>query len=101
MPNPVFIERPKVSGLLSFGPKGIDLPLRSLNVLIGPNGSGKSNLLEVLSLLKAAPTDLSAPIRERGGQWEWCWKGPGENTIANIELTCRVGLPGLADLIMH
>ena len=30
----------KLSGLLSFGPDGIDLPMERLNVLIGPNGSG-------------------------------------------------------------
>ena len=32
----------KLSGLLSFGPDGIALPMKPLNVLIGPNGSGKS-----------------------------------------------------------
>ena len=41
----VLIHRLKVAGLLSFGPDGIDLPLKPLNVLIGPNGSGKSNTL--------------------------------------------------------
>ena len=60
----MLIERLKVSGLLSFGPSGIDLPLGSLNVLIGSNGSGKSNLLEVLSLLRAASTRLANPIKE-------------------------------------
>ena len=49
----MMIHRLKVSGLLSFGPQGIDLPMEPLNVLIGPNGSGKSNLLEVLTLLRA------------------------------------------------
>ena len=44
----MLIRRLKVSGLLSCGPSGIDLPMEPLNVLIGPNGSGKSNLLEVL-----------------------------------------------------
>ena len=39
------LRRLRVSGLLSFGPPSIDLPLESLNVLIGPNGSGKSNVL--------------------------------------------------------
>ncbi len=47
----MLIERLTVSGLLSFGPRGINLPLRNLNVLIGPNGSGKSNFLEMLALL--------------------------------------------------
>lgn len=71
----MLIERLKVSGLLSFGPSGIDLPLERLNVLIGPNGSGKSNLLEVLALLRAAPTNLPQPIKEMGGVREWLWKG--------------------------
>jgi predicted ATPase len=48
----------------------------SLNVLIGPNGSGKSNLLEVLSLLSAAPTNLPKPVKEMGGVREWLWKRP-------------------------
>ena len=37
-------HRLKLSGLLSFGPDGVDLPMQRLSVLIGPNGSGKSNL---------------------------------------------------------
>ncbi len=72
----MFIRRLHVAGLLSFGPDGIDVPLERLNVLIGPNGSGKSNLLEVLSLLRAAPTSLPQPVKEMGGVREWLWKGP-------------------------
>lgn len=82
----MLIQNLKVSGLLSFGPGGIDLPMRPLNVLIGPNGSGKSNLLEVLALLKAAPTDLSAPIREDGGIGEWLWKGNESTKSGSIEV---------------
>jgi len=83
----MLIRRLKVSGLLSFGPKGIDLPMEPLNVLIGPNGSGKSNLLEVLALLRAAPRNLAEPVRRRGGIWEWLWKGetsPGEASVEAI-----------------
>ena len=64
----MLIKHLKVTGLLSFGPQGIDLPLGNLNVLIGPNGSGKSNLLEALALLKAAPTNLASPVKVRGYQ---------------------------------
>ena len=71
----MMIHRLKISGLLSFGPQGIDLPMEPLNVLIGPNGSGKSNLLEVLALLHAAPRELAEPIKRGGGIWEWLWKG--------------------------
>lgn len=80
----MMIHRLKVSGLLSFGPQGIDLPMEPLNVLIGPNGSGKSNLLEVLALLRAAPRELAEPIKRGGGIWEWLWKGdesPGKATL--------------------
>ena len=73
----MLLHRLKVSGLLSFGPKGVDLPMASLNVLIGPNGSGKSNLLEAIALLRSAPSNLVAkPIARRGGPTEFFWKGP-------------------------
>ena len=72
----MLIHRLKLSGLLSFGPAGIDLPMEPLTVLIGPNGSGKSNLLEAISLLQAAPRGISEPISRMGGIREWLWKGP-------------------------
>ena len=72
----MLLHRLKVSGLLSFGPKGVDLPMEPLNVLIGPNGSGKSNFLEAMALLQAAPRDISEPISRMGGVREWLWKGP-------------------------
>lgn len=81
----MLIHHLKAAGLLSFGPKGIDLPLLPLNVLIGPNGSGKSNFLEVLSLLRASPTKLPEPVKEMGGVREWLWKGPGSRREAQIE----------------
>lgn len=81
----MLIHQLKVAGLLSFGPTGIDLPLRPLNVLIGPNGSGKSNFLEVLSLLRASPTKLPEPVKEMGGVREWLWKGPQSKRAACID----------------
>jgi predicted ATPase len=83
----MLINRLRVSGLLSFGPQGIDLPMGNLNVLIGPNGSGKSNLLEVLALLKAASTNLPAPVKEMGGVREWLWKGALDAREATVEAT--------------
>ncbi len=83
----MLIRNVKVSGLLSFGLKGIDLPLKPLNVLIGPNGSGKSNLLEVLALLRSAPTNLPAPVKEMGGVREWLWKGRRPATEARLDIT--------------
>jgi predicted ATPase len=82
----MLIQRLKVSGLLSFGPQGIDLPLGNLNVLIGPNGSGKSNLLEALALLKAAPTNLASPVKGRGGISQWLWQGVGSTHAARVEV---------------
>lgn len=82
----MLIRNLKISGLLSFGPKGIDLPLKALNVLIGPNGSGKSNLLEILALLRSAPTNLPAPVKEMGGVREWLWKGPQPVREARVEV---------------
>ena len=75
----MLIERLQVRGLLSFGPKGIDLELEPLNVLIGPNGSGKSNLLAVLGLLRATTGDLGAYLDETGGYREWSWRGPSRH----------------------
>jgi len=75
----------KASNLLSFGPKSDPLELRSLNVLIGPNGSGKSNLVEAISLLRAAPTHLAAPVRDGGGVRDWIWKGaPGATATLEV-----------------
>ena len=78
-------HRLKLSGLLSFGPDGIELPMERLNVLIGPNGSGKSNLLEAVSLLQAAPRGISEPISGAGGVREWLWKGPQASRALTLE----------------
>ena len=72
-----------IKNLLSFGPEGVTLEMRPLNVLIGPNGSGKSNFIEVIALLRstavaASPTsvgDLRDVVRRGGGAAEWVWKG--------------------------
>jgi predicted ATPase len=81
----MLIKHLKVSGLLSFGPTGMELDLGKLNVLIGPNGSGKSNLLEVFALLQAAPTYLPKPLKGMGGVREWLWKGKRAPQEAMIE----------------
>ena len=71
----MLIRNLKVSRLLSFGPEGIDLAMRPLNVLIGANGCGKSNFIEVLNLLRYAPVRFDSPIMTGGGVREWLWKG--------------------------
>jgi predicted ATPase len=84
----MLIRNLKISRLLSFGPEGIDLPMRSLNVLIGPNGCGKSNFIEVLNLLRYAPVRFDSPIMTGGGVKEWLWKGKGADVgqFAQIEV---------------
>ena len=88
----MMIKEIKISGLLSFGPEGVALPLKDLNVLIGPNGSGKSNLLEMLALLKAAPKNLLAPVNEMGGVREWLWKGEGKVSESELEVVLSAGI---------
>ena len=81
----------KISGLLSFGPKEVDLPMAPLNVLVGPNGSGKSNFLEAVTLLQAAPRMIAEPIARQGGLREFLWKGP--NAGDSIVLEATVNFP--------
>jgi predicted ATPase len=79
----------KLDNLLSFGPGTPPLKLEALNVLIGPNAAGKSNLIEALSLIRAAPVsaassmDLRGVVRRGGGVSEWLWKG-GRRDSASI-----------------
>jgi hypothetical protein len=61
----MLLRQVKLENLLSF--RNTTVELRGLNVLIGANASGKSNLIEAISLLQAAPVDLSAAILRLGG----------------------------------
>ena len=78
----MLLQQLTLQNLLSFGDTPCVVPLRPLNVLIGPNGSGKSNFIEAIGLLKASPSDLTAPIRDGGGISEWIWKG--ENSFPAV-----------------
>jgi predicted ATPase len=80
----------RLTNLLSYGPEGTEVELQPLNVLIGPNGSGKSNLIDAISLLKAAPTDISAPIRAGGGMPEWVWKGSATPLALDFEIQTTI-----------
>jgi predicted ATPase len=74
----MFIEQLHLSNFLSFGPESAAVPLSQLNVLIGPNGSGKSKFIEALSVLQAAPDDITAPFRQGGGVADWLYRGDRE-----------------------
>lgn len=74
----MLIRQLHLKNLLSYGPESEPLTLGSLNVLIGPNGSGKSNFIETLSLLQAAPGEITRPIRDGGGIRDWLHKA-GQN----------------------
>jgi len=65
----------RLTNFLSYGPNALGVELQALNVIIGPNGSGKSNLLEAIDLMRAAPIDVTQPIREGGGVEDLLWKG--------------------------
>jgi predicted ATPase len=94
------IHRLKLTDFLSYGSAGVEIDLQPLNVLIGPNASGKSNLIEALGVLRAAPTDLAAYFRERGGANEYVRRGAGSSGIARIE--AWLDYPYFtADLLQH
>lgn len=85
----------RIANLLSFGPDSQPLDLLPLNVLIGPNGSGKSNVIDAISILKAAPRDMSLPFQDGGGVHDWIWKGAGDHS-ATVEAI--IGNPRKPDL---
>ena len=87
----MLIHRIRLTDVLSFGSGSQELKLEPLNVLIGPNGAGKSNLIEAIGLLKAAPRDLHAPIRDGGGVHDWVWRGGTTGGIAQIEVVLPYG----------
>jgi predicted ATPase len=74
-----------LKNILSFGPEGMTLPLKSLNVLIGPNGSGKSNLIDCIGLMRSTPLNINNAIRDDENSIEWKWKDNLLNSMS-IEL---------------
>jgi len=83
----MLIKSLKLTNFLSFGENSQELELRPLNVFIGPNGSGKSNLLEAIDLLRAAPRDILAQVRNAGGIYDLLWKGNvNPSPVATIDV---------------
>lgn len=89
----MLIRKIRLKNILSFGPDGMELEMAPLSVLIGPNGSGKSNLIDVMGLLKALPTDLAAVVRQRGGTRDWIWQGAIRIGLAKIGIDVKVPVP--------
>ena len=85
----MFIESIKLKNILSFGPDTVELKLCPLNILIGPNGSGKSNLIEIIDLLRSAPSDISRPISRGGGVSQWIWQGKPDASSAKVEVAAN------------
>ena len=85
----MLVERLKLENILSFGPDPIELELKPLNVLIGPNGAGKSNLIEIIDLLRSAPSEVSRPISKGGGVSQWIWQGNPKASSANVEVVAN------------
>jgi len=83
----------RLRDFLSFGPSAPPVDLLPLNVLIGPNSSGKSNFLEAVDILRAAPSDLTQPIREGGGVEDYLWKGLAEKRTPSCEIEATVDYP--------
>lgn len=82
----MFFKNICLKNILSYGPAGLEIPLRAMNILIGANGCGKSNLFEAISLLRSTPSSLVTPIRRGGGVVDWLWKGDFE-TVAELSFT--------------
>lgn len=74
----MLIKSLQLANLLSYGPDHPPIELRPLNVLVGANGSGKSNFLEAISLLQAAPDQITRPVREGGGIHDWLHQTAGQ-----------------------
>jgi predicted ATPase len=80
----MLLKRLALQKILSFKDSAIELG--PLNVLIGPNAVGKSNLIEAISLLKAAPTNLADEMLRGGGVRQWIWLGdPVASPVATLE----------------
>jgi predicted ATPase len=67
----------EIKNLLSFGPEGVNVELRPLNVLIGPNGCGKSNFLTAIRILQNLPGNLQHIWNSANSAEDWFWGNTG------------------------
>jgi predicted ATPase len=63
----------EIKNLLSFGPEGVKVTLRPLNVLIGPNGSGKSNFLTAIRILQNLSGNIQSVWNDANRAEDWFW----------------------------
>jgi len=89
----MLIKSLKITNLLSYGAQAETVELGQLNILIGPNGSGKSNFLEAISLLQAAPEQLTRPIRDGGGTQDWLHKGGASGPAQDARIEAVIANP--------
>ncbi|GKT21367.1 AAA family ATPase [Acidovorax sp. SUPP3334] len=89
----MLIKSLKLTSFLSYGPESEAVPLGPLNILIGPNGSGKSNFLEALSILQAAPGQLTKPIRDGGGIQDWLYKSESSAARRDARIEALIANP--------
>lgn len=95
-----------IAGFKSFGAQ-VEVPLRSLNILIGANGSGKSNFLDAFSFLQAySRGDVDAHVERSGGADKTLHFGTRYTEVADIRIhfssgeQCRLRLhPTVSDKI--
>lgn len=88
------IDSIRLSNFLSFGYSTEGIQLNPLNIIIGTNGSGKSNFLEAFDLLRCAPSDITKPIREGGGVYDWLYKGDTGQNNAVLDVTVKNNVQG-------
>lgn len=79
-------RRVNLKNILSFGSDARDLELKPLNILIVPGGSGKSNFIEMIGLLKAAPSDIAKPTLKEDGTGDWLRRRQPKTSMAEIEV---------------
>lgn len=77
----MLIKSLELANLLSYGSGHPPIELRPLNLLVGANGSGKSNFLEAISLLQAAPDQITRPVRDGGGIHDWLRQITGQLSL--------------------
>lgn len=82
------IEKIRLRNILSFGDKGEEIELQSLNVIIGQNASGKSNFIDVIKFLRDLwqGQNLANSISKSGGISEWIWKGKKSVNFSEIKV---------------